>query len=230
MPRPRPTALTVIAILNLVFGGLGLVCFGISGVMQLTGGQRALTRLGTPEQQAQQQRQQFRHEIEQQVNEQRVPLYRLYSRTNAVLNTLFSLALVASGIGLLCLQPWARWVAVGYACLSILLQVVVIVYTVAWMLPAEQEVMRRMPPQNDQERMAYNIAQVAAPGCPCGMMLYPGAVLLVMLLPSTGEAFRPPRRQPPRRPRRRAEDEEDTDEDDPDDQADEDYPRRRRRR
>lgn len=233
MPRRRSTPLTVIAILNVVFGGLGLVCFGLTSITQLAGGQQAMTQLGTPEQRAQQQRQQVRHQIEQQVNEQRVPFYRVYTRTNSAFSTLFSLALLASGIGLLYLQPWARWLAVVYACLSILVEVLGLIFTVVWMMPAEQEVMRRMPPANEQERIAYSVAQVVAPGCPCMMALYPATVLLIMLLPSTGAALRPPRRPARKVRRRRYEEDEDFDEADEDkdwdDEPDEDYPRRRRR-
>jgi hypothetical protein len=163
--------------------------------------------------------QQRRKEVTEQVHVERIPLYRAYSVTNRVLSTLFCIILLAAGIGLLLMQSWARWLSVGYAVLSILANLAVFVYTVAFFMPADQEAFRRLPPQSDQERLAYNIANVVAPAGPCVMMLYPAVVLVVLLLPSVGTAFRPPRR------RREVYEDEPEEYDEPDDR-----PQRRPRR
>ena len=227
MPRRNvPPAVLVIAVLHLIFGGLGLLCFGCSGVMNLAGGQKALAGMGTPEQQRQAEAQRRRKEVTDQVHAERVPLYRVYSTTNSVLSVLFSLAMVASGVGLLYLQSWARWLSVGYAVLSLLANVVVLVYTLAFMNAADAEAFRRLPPQTEQEQMAYNIVRSAGPLVsllPGVMAAYPAAVLIVMLLPSTGRAFSG-RDAGKRRRRRFHEDDED-----PDSYEDEDEDRPRRR-
>jgi hypothetical protein len=191
--RQVPPAVLVIAVLHLIFGGVGVLCLGVGGLMDLAGGQKALAHMGTPEQQRQAEARRRRTEVTDQVHAERVPLYRIYSTTNKVLSVLFSFALVASGLGLLYLQPWARWLSVGYAVLSLLANVVALVWTVAFMNAAEEEAFRRLPPQTEQEQMAYSMVRTAGPLISCMPALlaaYPAAVLIVMLLPSTGRAFR----------------------------------------
>jgi hypothetical protein len=231
MPRRKvPPAVMTIAILHFIFGGLGLVCGGFSALANLTGGQKALARMGTPEQQRQAEAQKRRQEVSDRVHAERVPLYRVYSTTNQVLSVLFCLAMVASGFGLLYLQPWGRWLSVGYASLSLLANVVVLVYTVAFMNAADEEVFRRLPPQTEQEQMAYSMVRSAGPVIACLPALlaaYPAAVLLVMLLPSTARAFRGQAAGGTRR--RRYVDEYDEEADDDGDE-DEDRVRRRPRR
>jgi hypothetical protein len=222
-----PPAIMVIAILHLIFGGLGVFCFAVSGVMDVVGGQKALARMGTPEQQRQAEAQRRRNEVTEQVHAERVPLYRVYTTTNKVLSVLFSFAMVASGLGLLYLQSWARWLSVAYAVLSLLANVLVLVYTLAFMNAAEAEVFRRLPPQTDQEQMAYTMVKSAGPlisVLPAALAAYPAAVLIVMLLPSTGRAFSGRDAGKRRRP---CYDEDDEDLDD--DEEDEDRPRRRPR-
>jgi hypothetical protein len=226
-----PPAVMVIAILHLIFGGLGLFCLGVSGVMGLAGGQKAVARMGTPEQQRQAEAQRRRNEVTEQVHAERVSLYRVYSTTNQALSVLFSLAMVASGLGLLYLQPWARWLSVAYAVLSLLTNVVVLVYTLAFLNAAEAESFRRLPPQTEQEQMAYNIVHSAGPlisVLPVALAAYPAAVLIVMLLPSTGRAFSG--RDAAKRRRRRYEDDDEDEDPDDDEEEDEDRPRRRPRR
>lgn len=182
MPRQRPTAVLVIAIFHLIFGGLGLLCGVCGGIMDL---------VGTPNAQTGASAQQARKEVTEQVLSQRVPLYRAYTIGNRVSGVLTSLLLVAAGIGLLQLQSWGRWLSVGYAALSLLVNFIGFVWTLAFFTPAYNEIFRRLPPQNDQERMAADIARVTGPAVPCVIMIYPVAVLIVMLLPSVGAAFRP---------------------------------------
>jgi hypothetical protein len=163
--------------------------------MDLAGGQKVLAQAGDEQQRQQMAQQQRRKEVTEQVHTERIPLYRAYSITNRVLSILFCILLVAAGLGLLAMQSWARWLSVAYAVLSILANLGVFVYTIAFFIPADHEAFRRVPPQSDQEQLAYNIANVVAPAGPCVMMLYPAVVLVVMLLPSVGAAFRPPRRR-----------------------------------
>jgi hypothetical protein len=191
MARRLPRAVQVIAILHLVFGGLRLFCALTGGLMKLAGAPKALPQTGgTPQQQdlAQQER---RKEITEQVNANRIPLYRAYTITNQVLSVLYSMVLLASGVGLLTLRSWARWLSVGYAACNLMGNLCVFGYTIAFFIPAQNDAFRQLPPQSEEERLAYNMATVLAPGTPCVMMTYPAAVLIVLLLPSVGAAFRP---------------------------------------
>jgi hypothetical protein len=181
MRRRRPTAVLIIAILHFVFGGIGLLCNVCGGVMDLAGSPQA--RAADPQQAR-------RKEVTEQVMSQRIPLYRAYTLGNKISSLLTSLLMIASGVGLLLMQSWGRWLSVVYAVLSILVNLIVLVYTIAFFTPAYEEVFRRLPPQSDQEQLAMSISKVGGPGMACVMLIYPVAVLIVMLLPSIGAAFR----------------------------------------
>jgi hypothetical protein len=70
------------------------------------------------------------------------------------------------------------------------MNLIVFVYTIAFFMPAYEEVFRQLPPQNEQERMALPLAKAGGPVGACILMIYPAVVLIVMLLPSVGAAFR----------------------------------------
>jgi hypothetical protein len=219
MRRKPPTAVMVIAILHFVFGGLGLLCGVCGGVMELAGGAKAFPQAGDAEQRAHMQRQEERRILTEKVQNERIPFYQAYTATNRVMNLVLSAVMVVAGFGLVYLKSWGRWLSVGYAVVSLLLQLVVLFYTVVYFGPAKQEVYRIMPPADEQERMEYSLAMPITPVCSGLVLLYPLAVLVVMFLPSVAKAFQP---RPPSRRRRR---EEDYDEGD-----DHDRPARRRRR
>jgi hypothetical protein len=183
MPRQRPTVILIIAILHFVFGGIGLLCNICGGVMELVGTPQAQAGAGD----AQQAR---RKEVTEQVLSTRIPLYRAYSVGNRVSSVLSCTLLIASGVGLMLVQSWGRWLSVAYAVLAIIVNLIVLIYTIAFFTPAYEEIFRRLPPQSDQEQMAYSLSKAAAPAGACAMMIYPVVVLIVMLLPSVGAAFR----------------------------------------
>ncbi|HEY7313586.1 MAG TPA: hypothetical protein VH643_29820 [Gemmataceae bacterium] len=184
MPRQRPTIVSIVAILHFVFGGIGLLCNLCGGLMDAMGTPQAQARAADPQQAR-------RKEVTEQVLSEKIPLYRAYTVGNRVSSLLSCLLMIASGVGLMLMQSWGRWLSVVYAALSILVNLVVLVYTIVFFTPAYEEVYRRLPPQSDQERIAKDVAQVAGPGFACFVLIYPALVLVVMLLPSVGAAFRP---------------------------------------
>jgi hypothetical protein len=187
MPRRRPTAVLVIAILQLLFGGLGLFCSICGGVMDMTG----MPRMQAQPADSRAVQQARRKEVTEQVLPERIPLYWAYTVTNRVSSLLSSILMVVSGVGLLLMRSWGRWLAVVYAALSLLVNLVGFVYTILFFNPAYAEVFRRLPPQSDEEQLASTFARVGGPALSCGMMIYPLAVLVILLLPSVGAAFRP---------------------------------------
>lgn len=180
MPRQRPTIILVIAILHFIFGGIGLFCGICSGVMELAGPSRILQ--ANPQQG-------HRQQVTEQVLSRKVPLYRAYSIGNRISSLLSCLLLIASGVGLLYVQSWGRWLSVVYALLSLFVNLIVLVYTIVFFMPAYEEIFRQLPPQSDQEEIAYTFAKVAGPAGGCIMMIYPMVVLIVMLLPSIAATF-----------------------------------------
>jgi len=97
--KERPTCITVLGILNIVFGGLGLLCspFGIIGLL--------MPQPNSP----------F----------QLTPEMRMFSLIGYGFGFVFAIVLLASGIGLLNLKKWARqatciygWTAIVWGILS----------------------------------------------------------------------------------------------------------------
>jgi hypothetical protein len=187
MAPQRPAFLLIFAILHLTFGGIGLLCCVCGGVMDLVGTPSALAKSNDPASAAQA----LRKEVTEQVLSQRVPLYRAYSVGNRVSSVLSSILLVAAGAGLLLVKSWGRWLSVAYALWSLLVNLVAFVYNLVFFAPAYAEVFRVLPPQNETEQMAYKFGQYGGPIGACFFLIYPVVVLIVMLLPATGAAFRP---------------------------------------
>ncbi len=99
----RPSAVTAFGILNIVFGGLGVLCTPMSLIFLW-----------------------FQRQSD-------LPLQRIMDITDrlfaywvvmAVLGELSALALIAAGIGLLQLRPWARILSIAYGIFSIIVGVV----------------------------------------------------------------------------------------------------------
>jgi hypothetical protein len=100
---PRPTSVTVIAIIGLVVGGLGLLCKPLGVAMQLL----------MPMPQPNPVMDVFRND----------PAIRAFAIGNAVTGTLLSLLLLMSAIGSLALKPWARTGMLAYAFLAVVMTI-----------------------------------------------------------------------------------------------------------
>src|SRR5262245_9774764 len=132
MPETRPTSLYLIAIGNLIVGTLGVLCDSASTVSLF--GERALTaRYLDDKQQAE------RAKIETVLAEELPHLEAYHITFNLTIPWLLTLALLASGVGLVRLCAWGWWLAVLYACASIFHKVAVGLYNVIFLLPAYRE-------------------------------------------------------------------------------------------
>jgi hypothetical protein len=211
MPRKQQSVpVLVIAILHLVFGGLGLLCFSCTGAAMLAGfgnGQNPFANLGSPQMQQQQQAQQ--QAIQHMTD--RIPHYQLYQGAVVVTSLLLAALLVAAGLGLLSMHSWARVLSIVYAVLSILHTLCVMIFTFLYIAPAQQEAFEQLgainnPGMNAQQaamqaQMMKSMAQGMGPLTlffQAFYFVYPVIVLIIMLLPSVGAAFRgkPIRREP----------------------------------
>ncbi|MCP4645488.1 MAG: hypothetical protein GY851_33905 [bacterium] len=178
----RPTSVTVFGVLNIIFGVLGLTC----------------TPLGTlyvvflPK---------IREFYEQQgVQLPEMPMlespgYRMFLIISMVIGVVASGALLASGIGLFKLRPWARTTSIVYSVYAILAFIVgqVIAYAIVWQ-PTLDAIDSAEGPM--QSGMAGGFA-----GGICGGvvgMAHPVLLLIFMLLPTVKKAFYPT--QPPTLP------------------------------
>src|ERR1700730_2842880 len=107
----RPTIILVMAILNMVMGGITLLC-GICAA----GGNALIATLGSTAQGAGNPVQDMTAFMNKEV-----PGWQGVEIGRGLVLLLFAVVLVSSGIGLLKMQSWARWVSLVYAAASILL-------------------------------------------------------------------------------------------------------------
>jgi hypothetical protein len=226
MRTRRPEAITAMAVINIIFGSLSILCGGCGAagllfVMQLA---HVPGPNGGPNPVAQ---------LFDQLNKE-CPGYQVVEVGRSVGVLVLGVVLIAAAIGLLQMQSWGRWVTVAYAALAIPLHVGYLGYEMGVVLPATQRataaMQMQMAPgafgaqQNPGQQAGTAVGVVSAAGI---SVLHAAANLVVMLLPGVGAAFagRPRRRrrrdydedeegedeedEPPRRPRRRARDDDD---------------------
>ncbi|HZN68713.1 MAG TPA: hypothetical protein VFB66_25770 [Tepidisphaeraceae bacterium] len=130
----RPTAVTVFAILGIVFGIMGLLCKPLALLPLFVSGQLAQGNPGLAA-----------------MND---PAMRTMVIASVVVGVPVSILLLAGGIGSLNLKPWARKVMLAYAALAILLCIVNVVTQLVWMVPAMAEVQAQQPQQPNMPNVA----------------------------------------------------------------------------
>ncbi len=191
--RRKPTnAILVIAILHLVGGGLGLLgslCgLGSLLMMDSLGSLPQPTFPTRPGQPAPPPMPPGPNELMKTLNEQ-VPGYRAFTFGTVGLGFLLDIMLLTAGIGLLKVQPWARRLSLVYAAISIVYHLGSLIYQLVWVMPAMQAVYAKTPmPPGFSSLMTVSSGIGAFAGLI--FIIYPIAVLVVMLMPSTAAAFR----------------------------------------
>ncbi len=188
MRRERPTAVTVLAVFHFVFGGLGLLCglcqgFGAVVLAKAPADAPQTTPFG-----AQQDR--FANEILKETRA-RAPWFTAYKVAEQAVHVVFSLMLIASGVGLLMVQSWGRWLSVTYAALRLLTLPLVFWYTFAVEVPAQEAAVQKAfadggPPG---AKTGAEVGIQLNKGWPLLLVVYPAVVLLIMFLPGTARAF-----------------------------------------
>src|SRR6516162_6328253 len=143
MRRQRTTPILVIAILHLVGGSLGLLSSlcGIGSLLMMnTLGSTSPPTLAPPTfpvrpgQPAQLAPLPGANELMKYLQDN-VPGYRAFTIGSLALSFLLDIMLITAGIGLLKVQPWARWLSVVYAPISIVNRIGSFVYQLIWVLP-----------------------------------------------------------------------------------------------
>jgi hypothetical protein len=190
MARQRPAVLTVMGILNLVFGSLGLLCGlcgGIGFLFILGGaGQGGAGFGGGPNP--------FAAEADKwRFMSQEIPAFPAVRIGELVVGFLFSTCLIVSGIGLLNMRGWGRVLALLYSLFTILLTLGSLIFTLAVVNPVQQrwilDFRRRNPgaPTNDllTDPTLVNILTVVGAVL---SMIYAIVLLITMLLPSVSAA------------------------------------------
>lgn len=188
MTRYRPTAVLVLAILSLVGGGVGLMLDVCGGVAAAGGSSFSSMAGSSPQAKAQQDLQKH---LEQRLDEA-MPARRAITYASLAVSLLLDVLLLAGGLGLLSMQPWARTVSRVYAVLSILVKVLTLA-NLAYTWPLVSEVLEQEAAKNPNlgpiTSMMPAILGLTAV-LPVLLMIYPVVVLIVLSRPSVAAAFR----------------------------------------
>jgi hypothetical protein len=165
----RPTSVTVFGILNIVFAVLGI--FSMLAMMAFFA--MAGTSTNNP--------------VIQLI--QNNPAYASWMKLSLVLGVPVSVILLAAGIGLLKLKPWARTVSIAYGIYAIVMVLAGMVVNYIFLLqPMLQQAHQQQGPQ-------AAAAMGGAIGGTCGScfgLIYPVLLLIFMMRPNVVAAFCPP--------------------------------------
>jgi hypothetical protein len=188
MRRQRPTSILVIAILHLVGGGLGLLfaLCGLGGIVLSSAVSSAVpTAAARPGQPAPPPS----YNDIMKFYDDNVPGYRAYTYGVLALDTVLDFMLLAAGVGLLTMKPWARWLSLIYAALSILYHLGTLTYSLALVIPATQKLYAQNPALSGMSGF-LNFTSGMGVVMNLVLIIYPITVIIVMLLPATSAAFR----------------------------------------
>jgi hypothetical protein len=174
MKRRRPGSVLTFAILNFVFGGLGLAC----GVMGLPGVADSKMEINGRDVS-----QEYKAHMDREV-----PFYSAWQVGGPVTGLALSLGFVASGVGLLLMKNWARFLAISCAGLAILFRTFDATYQIALVNPAMTNFFRNTP---------LNLGGIFAGATTLVLVVrgifvlaYCATLLIILLNSGTARAFR----------------------------------------
>ena len=200
MKKQLPTVIVVIATLHFVGGGLGLIGDGLGVATLLAGGGGNVTKKVTayfkslgpaaPSAQAE--------EVDvEEIIRQQVPSYTTFMIGHLCVDTLLSLMMIAAGVGLLKLQPWARSLSLFYGLCSIVVRLIQVVYSYALLIGAsiiavEMQYQAMPEPQRGVAMSMLPMVKVMMYAIPLFNLIwtiYPVVVLALLTRPRVVEAF-----------------------------------------
>lgn len=194
MRRQRTTPILVIAILHLVGGGLGFL-FSVCtcGSLLMIDSISSLvpappTFPARPGQPPPPPPPPSTKEVMNYLNNN-VPGYRGFTVAGLGVSFLLDIMLLAGGIGLLRMQPWARWLSLVYASISILFRLTSFIYQLIWVLPATQALYAKFAAATGLSSLMTISSGIGAIATLL-VIIYPISVIIVLFLPSTSAAFR----------------------------------------
>jgi len=192
--RRRPTAVVVIAILNLLFGCLGLLFAATFVLFTMTEMGEVLVQINQTN--PGRIKGMSAPEI-QDALAQKVPHYATFTNIGATWDALVSVALVLSGWGLLKMRSWGRTLAILYGFAQIVAKIVSTAYAFLFVQPALAELMQRAldeaPLGFQRAVVEWTLGFMSAASIAAAVVapMYPVLVLVAMFLPSVRKAFRP---------------------------------------
>jgi hypothetical protein len=189
MKRERPPAVLVMGILNLVFGGLGLLnscCGGVSILAMLFWPLPEPVPGAPPQTQGLAIFKPIRDGLLE------IPYFKVFSIGGQFFALLTATMLVIAGIGLLRMRKWGRTLSLVYAFAVIAIHTTIVVVQVTYLNKAVAEVMAKMPaPAPGAPNLAGNTTfnNIVAIATGILAVLYSIALIIVMFLPVVRKAF-----------------------------------------
>jgi hypothetical protein len=185
MKRVRPTSVTVMGILNIVFGSLSLLCVACAGIIimiALNADPRILPGGRNP-----------MHDLWDFMKRE-APSYQFFLILRLGLGVLLSVLLLIAGIGLLNMQNWGRGLSLVCAIIGTVFYIADMVYQLAVENPAAQrwatDFQRRNPGLMIDGGMGNNALQtVIAIGGDLIRIIYCILLVIIMLTPRVSAAF-----------------------------------------
>jgi hypothetical protein len=187
MPPQRPTSVTVIAVLQIVFGSLCLISVLAGTALQgQQGGQQDDKRVEAAKRQ------------EEEI-EKRLPSYKLITQVATGVTFALHLAMLLSGVGLLLMARWGRTTALLWAWAFIVLTLASLALRAAVAFSALDEVQHAYP----EEVKFLRLFLILVLAFSMVFLIYPVIVLIVLARPHVKAAFAgqewgapPPRQEP----------------------------------
>jgi hypothetical protein len=181
MARKRPAALTVMGILNIVFGSFGLICGICSGFGLLVD----VSKLAQGGQFQNGQNPFAETAAMQAFLRDQVPGYAAFQVVQVGQTLVLGLLLIIGGIGLLQIQSWGRVLSIVYSVIDIVATLASLLYTLALVNPATERFFQGKP-QPLGNATVLNLISIF--GAIIGVA-YAVVLLIMMLLPSVAAAF-----------------------------------------
>jgi hypothetical protein len=184
MTKKRPSSITVFAILNMVFGGIFLLCMGCS---------LALAPLAQSFQAQQGQKiamdQQKLQKLVQDHLDATVPGYAIFRKVALVITLVLPAFLIVAGLALLRMSAVARSLCIGWSLVAILYLLGSMIYQIAFVNEPSAEFMKKQQlelPSFVTDSSFYTLIGIVFSVL---LIIYPIILLVFAMLPSTGKAF-----------------------------------------
>jgi hypothetical protein len=188
MPRQKkPAVITVFGILNIIFGAIALLIVVCGGVATFAIAQVNMPGPGNPP-----------NPIKDMLEymDKHAPLYTPYLIGEIIIGLIMAIILVVSGIGLLKVRPWARWLSIGYAAVRLVLILVGLVLAIMIFNPVladwQADYNKRTVPAGNPPPPSFSSGAMNDVAAAFGSILsaaYSIALLAVMFLPQVRAAF-----------------------------------------
>lgn len=199
MAQKRPTAVSVIGILNLIFGGLKLLGQGCVGIIGLIG---ILVIMNAPQPAAGQPDPVGDVKGLVKAIDQAMPAVKFIMGFELILGTILAVVLIFGGIGLLRMRRWGRTLSFVYAIVTLIVTNAGAIYSAVQVQPAMAKAVQKWQEQMVAKQKAQGKAVAAPPmannpfaggvGSLVGVVLgsaYAIVILIVLNLAHVRKAF-----------------------------------------